>query len=134
MFTMGIIMLIITLPIFVVSIIKLNKSEDLSDDQLGWLITLAVLIIPLSIGVCFAIAAPITAHSEVIKYKEKCEMIQEVVLNGNEYENISITQTIIEQNSWLSEAKADKKMFGIFSMYLFEDIDSLEYIKIEKGE
>ena len=109
MFTMGIIMLIITLPIFVVSIIKLNKSEDLSDDQLGWLITLAVLIIPLSIGVCFAIAAPITAHSEVIKYKEKCEMIQEVVLNGNEYENISITQTIIEQNSWLSEAKADKK-------------------------
>ena len=82
------------------------------------------------VGVVCAICFPLIAHGKVATYKENYNMVQMVIESGSETNNIAISQTIIEYNSWLSEAKASKKTFGIFSEYCLENLDELKYITL----
>lgn len=80
------------------------------------------------------ILLPKRAHKEVAKYKYDYEMVQEVILNGTDLENIKITETVLDYNNWLSEAKADKETWGNWSVYYKEDLDSLNPIVIRRND
>ena len=69
---------------------------------------------------------------QIEEFKYQKEIIEEAVENGTDLENISITQTIIEQNSWLVQAKADVDAFGIASFYYGLGVEDLEPIKIKR--
>jgi hypothetical protein len=69
---------------------------------------------------------------QIEEFKYQKEIIEEAVENGTDLENVSITQTIIEQNSWLAQAKADVDAFGIASFYYGLGVEDLEPIKIKR--
>lgn len=92
-----------------------------------------IYIIAAVISICillFAIFVPLGAKNEVNTYKQSYAMVERVIERGEGYENVGITQTIIDYNMWLSKAKADKKTYGCFSQYYYENLDSLDYICI----
>lgn len=79
-----------------------------------------------------ALIAPAAAKREVRKFNIQKEYVQMAVINGEELENIAITQTIIEMNTWLADAKASLETFGTFSMYYGTGVEDLEPIVIER--
>lgn len=70
--------------------------------------------------------------SNIIEFEHQKEMIEQTVENGTDLENIAITQTIIEYNQWLAEAKASKEIYGIFSLYYGTDVDNMQPITIKR--
>lgn len=83
------------------------------------------------------IITPIVLVDSKAEYEEFLltkEIVQEAYENGTELDNISMTQTIIEKNEWLTKAKANKKTKGIWSVYYYIDIDNIEPISIKRGE
>lgn len=81
-----------------------------------------------------SIFVPITARAEVNYFIAQKEYVELAVENGSDLENIAITQTIIEQNTWLSQAKASKCTYGVFSRYYGVDLDVCEPIVIKRGK
>ena len=84
-----------------------------------------------------SIATPVSLVNARIEYEEFLltkEIVQEAYENGTELDNISITQTIIEKNEWLTKVKVDKKTKGVWSVYYYIDIDDVEPIRISNGE
>ena len=123
--------ILIGIIIFGITVIvnRIKYGEFDTDDWFGGLSSLVVCsIVALCIFLPLSILCPLDAKKEVLKYKKNYEMIQSVMENGTEYDNIAISQTLIEYNTWLSEAKADKEFWGNWSVYVYEDLDSLEYI------
>lgn len=121
---------VITLGInILVELIRYGK-DNLDPDNwgVGWMTLIATGLSALIIFLPVCIFVPLGAKQEVMKYKKDYEMIQEVIKNGSEYNNIAISQTLIEYNTWLSSAKADKELWGNWSEYVYEDLNSLEYI------
>lgn len=106
---------------------------DPSDWDWGWGALAAAAVVALGVLLPLCIFLPIKAHEKVIKYKYDYEMVQEVVLNGKDLENITITEKILEYNNWLSEAKADKETWGNWSIYYKEDLDSLRPIVVSRN-
>lgn len=115
-----------------------NNHRGLYPDEWewGWGIFGGFVISALLILLPFCLLTPKCAHREVVKYSYDYEMVQEVILNGKDLENIRITETILNYNNWLSEAKADKETWRNWSKYYKEDLDSLKpiVIKRNKGE
>ena len=81
-----------------------------------------------------SIFTPIVARREAATFEYHKEFIEEAIENGKELENIAITQTIIEQNKWLADAKAGLETFGCFSKYWGQGIEDLEPIKVEREQ
>jgi hypothetical protein len=84
-----------------------------------------------------SIATPVSLVNARIEYEEFLltkEIVQEAYENGTELDNISITQTIIEKNEWLTKVKVNKKTKGIWSVYYYIDVDNIEPIRINNGE
>ena len=84
-----------------------------------------------------SIATPVSLVNAKIEYEEFLltkEIVQEAYESGTELDNISITQTIIEKNEWLTKVKVDKKTKGIWSVYYYIDIEGVEPIRISNGE
>ena len=106
---------------------------DPVDWDWGWTSFIVSAIVDLGIVLPLCILLPIQAHKEVIKYTYDYEMVQEVVLNGKDLENIKITETILNYNNWLSEAKADKETWDSWSVYYKEDLDSLKPIVVSRN-
>lgn len=113
---------------------KYDRLHDKWDDKdiIGWAISVIaaialVVLIPVSIFV------PMEARREVNYFIVQKEYVEMAVNNGEGLENIAITQTIIEQNKWLANAKASKATYGTFSRYYAVDLDSLEPITIRKN-
>ena len=80
-----------------------------------------------------SITTPITLVNARVEYEEFLltkEIVQEAYENGTELDNISMTQTIIEKNEWLTKAKANKKTKGVLSVYYYIDLDDVEPIRI----
>lgn len=88
------------------------------------LISLIVLLILLGMG--------FGTKAKIIEFEYQREVIEQTVENGTDLENIAITQTIIECNQWLAKAKANKKMYGIFSFYYGTDVDNMQPITIKR--
>lgn len=76
----------------------------------------------------------INAKREQQEWQEKRIMIELVVENGGEYDNVGISNTIIEYNNWLAEVKVSKDRYGIFSSYYAIDISDMEYLTLPKKD
>ena len=74
----------------------------------------------------------INAKQKIREFHYIKEYVVEVVTNGDSLENIAISNTIIEKNQWLAEAKASVDSWGVWSHYYFTDVMELEPITIKK--
>lgn len=84
--------------------------------------------------IALAICNPISAKREYREFVETKVIIEQVVESGDIYDNIGLSQSVIEANRWLAKAKAKKKSYGCFSKYYKLDLDNIEPIKIPKKE
>ena len=66
----------------------------------------------------------------ILRYQNMYNMIEEAINNGNDLENIAITQTKIEFNTWLVDVKTSLERWGNWSLwYLWKDqILALNYL------
>ena len=84
-----------------------------------------------------SIILPIYNEKQFNKYKQKYEYVMSVIDNMNDYQyaNLGITQTILEYNEWLDNAKAAKETYGNWSYYKDIPLEELDYIGLKnKGE
>ena len=133
--------LAITIPLLVLFIVAKYKSEkewlksrkisswECAVEPLG--ISLAISTVVLVISVIIAICIPIGAKREIVEFEYKKEYVETAVENGEEFENISITQTVIESNEWLAKAKAELDIFGCFSQYYKLGLENIEPIAVK---
>lgn len=71
--------------------------------------------------------------TNLIAFHNTRQMIELVIESGSEYDNIAISNAIIEKNTWLTEAKAGRERWGNWSLYP-KEVDNMEYIVIPKNE
>lgn len=88
-----------------------------------------VFIIPFIICLVLAISNPMQAKRKYRTFCYQREMIEEIIESGEDLDNVSISQTIIEANEWLAKAKASKEMYGCFSSYYKIDIENIKPIQ-----
>lgn len=103
-----------------------------------WMINIGTGV--LCIGLCDIVVLPVTwitdaeAKKEVKSFEYQRVYIEQTINNAGIFENFAINQTIIEQNQWLSKAKADIDEFGVWSAYYYTEVRDLEPIAIKRGE
>lgn len=111
-----------------------NEYQNIYDDTdpfIGWVIA----VIAGALSICFlpiCIIAPLQAQKEVNYFITQKEYIEMAIENGEELENIAITQEIIKQNEWLARAKASVETYGCFSMYYKINFSELTPIVISR--
>ena len=115
---------------------RLNKITN-SKSWVSGISFIVAMIVGLGLLVCLLVC-PIeycTAKDKYATFIETQELVR-VVYDGeyNEYENAGLNTKVVELNKWLAEARASKKNWGICSAYYSFDLDSLDYIKLVKGE
>lgn len=108
-----------------------SKFKYQESDWIGWCTAIAAGFISFVLLLC-SIFCPLTARREANYFMAQKEYVELAVENGKNLENIAITQTIIDQNKWLANAKASKATYGCFSKYHGVDLDSLEPIVINR--
>ena len=86
----------------------------------------AILFVLSLIIICIVGPAP----STILRYQNMYGMIESAINNGTDLENIAITQTKIEFNAWLVDAKTSLERWGNWSSwYLWKDqIMALNYL------
>lgn len=96
-----------------------------------------LITIPTVLGnimlVAFLIACPIIEARTRVQYNELLEtsqMIERVIDNGEDLENIGITQTIIDYNKNIARIKASKKSWGYWSPWYKYDVEKLQYVRV----
>ena len=107
------------------------------DNAIEWGFGIALIIIFFAaflISIVLAISDPISAKREYLEFIEQKAIIEQVIESGDVYDNISISQSVIEANKWLAKAKASKKSYGCFSKYYKIDLDDIDPINILKKE
>ena len=102
------------------------------EDYCWWSVPFVLFCVTAIIFVITVVAGTISNKAEVAAFESEKQMIEECVINGESLENISITQTIIEKNSWLATAQADLKTLGAFSWYYWSGVENLEPIQIKR--
>lgn len=134
------ILVIVSAVVLIVGIVLIYGGTVLN---WGWGgVEIVGMIITYLSGVIFiaftliAIIIPLNGKIEYEAFLENRAIIEEVIDDSNSLENAGINNIIIETNKWLAEAKASKKVYGIFSSYYRLPIEEIEPIKInitEKG-
>lgn len=92
---------------------------------------LFVFVACISFAITFAACGAIVVKSAEEEYEQFLvtqDVFEQVYVAENELENIKLTETIIEMNQWLVEAKASKKTYGRFSRYYYLNVEDLEPI------
>lgn len=92
----------------------------------------AVLFFVLS--TCAAISFPIQAKQRYLEFENTRIILQQAYENGTASDNLAITNTVINANKWLAQAKANKQTYGIFSKYYFIDFEKIEPIELQRSE
>jgi len=112
---------------------KYDRLHDKWDDAdcIGWGISILMAIVVMTL-IPLSIFLPLNAQREANYFISQKEYVEMAVNNGEGLENIAITQTIIEQNKWLANAKASKATYGSFSRYYNVDLDSLDPITVRQ--
>ena len=90
-----------------------------------------VFVVSISLALTFAVCGVATlkvAEEEYEQFLATQDVFEQVYVAENELENIKLTETIIEMNHWLVEAKASKKTYGCFSRYYYLNVEDLEPI------
>ena len=124
--------LIIFGAIFAISIIALVVSRALwRYDFSDWLTPLSVCTMIISLVVCVGLlAARVEAKQQCLAFEEVKSMCISNVANAENWENVGITGTIIEQNTWLVNTKASVREFGVWSIYYNLGVEEMEYISL----
>lgn len=110
---------------------KIKKIRELDDNVI--VLALTTLCSTVAVILCvISFVLPITAQSEVNYYIQQKEYVELAIENGEDFENIAITQIVIENNEWLAQAKASKLTYGCFSRFYNIDLSNLEPITIQR--
>lgn len=105
-----------------------EKEETFSG---GAVVLMVAFLVCLSLALVFAVGSAIAlknAEAEYEQFLATQDVFEQVYVADNELENIKLTETIIEMNHWLVQAKANKKAYGWFSKYYFLNVEDLEPI------
>lgn len=108
---------------------KYAKKETTNHD--GAKVSLFVFVVCITLAITFAVCGAIASKAAEAEYEQFLvtqDVFEQVYVAENELENIKLTETIIEMNHWLVEAKASKKTYGCFSRYYFLNVEDLEPI------
>lgn len=77
-----------------------------------------------------AIFTPMEAAKEVTYWSEFAPMVENLIEQSSGYQDVGITEKVIEYNSWLAKARSSQEVYKNFSAYYGIDLSALEYIKI----
>ena len=104
--------------------------DKLSDNNfVFYIIGTATCIVTIILLFC-AIFNPISAAEEVAYWSEFVPMVENLIEDSNGYQDVGITNKVIEYNSWLAKARSSQEIYGNWSRYYNLDLSQLEYIKI----
>jgi hypothetical protein len=119
--------------IFVISVIALVILS-----QVLWEYDFSEWLIPLSIGIMVIslitglvlLGVRASAKQGCLAFEETKSMFISSVANADDFENIGVTNAIIEQNKWLVHAKTSVRKYGIWSLYYSLGVEEMEYISL----
>lgn len=111
-----------------------EKASDCEDAKEPCLISALGCGLIALIMLIACLCVPIGVKREIATFNYNKQFVELAIEKGNELENIAITQTVIETNKWLAEAKADLETYGCFSKYYNSGITELEPITINRGK
>lgn len=81
-----------------------------------------------------AICLPISAKEQYNKFVGVSEMVEQIYDENGSLENAGLTMKVIEMNTWLSDARVNKEMYGNWSMYCNLDLEAIDYISLKGDE
>ena len=110
---------------------KRMKFWDKFDDNsfIFYIIGTLACIAAVILFVC-AIFIPLSAADNVAYWSEFAPMVENLVDNSSGYQDVGMTNKIVEYNSWLARARSSQEIYGNWSSYYNIDLSQLEYIKI----
>lgn len=92
---------------------------------------IGLLLIAATFGLILAaIFTLMEAAKEVTYWSEFAPMVENLIEQSSGYQDVGITEKVIEYNSWLAEARSSQEIYKNFSAYYGVDLSALEYIKI----
>ena len=145
-------LIILAITIIVIVAIRLIQRKmnysNYSDWGMFFGIIYFCLIVFTLVVLGIATISPFVANRNIEDFGEYKHYIEELYVFENEdkcvfmqdenYDSLtkcvadtSVYEEILGYNMWLTEARASKRGYGIFSFYRFKDLDDLEYIEIE---
>ncbi len=74
------------------------------------------------------------ADQEYKEFIATSEMIEQVYKEEQTLENAGLNQKVLEMNAWLTNARADKEVWGSWSIYCYLDLNEVKYISLKGGE
>lgn len=104
--------------------------DKLNDSDFIFYIVGTIACIAAIILLFCAIFNPICAAEEVAYWSEFVPMVEDLIEGSNGYQDVGITNKVIEYNSWLARARSSQETYGNWSSYYNIDLSQLEYIKI----
>lgn len=109
---------------------RLNAISYTTSGIFIGVIVISILILIIMITV--AITAPICANREVaywLEFKPMAEQVLNSTVDSNSTAlTITLTDKIIEYNTWLADARASQNTFSNWSSYYGIDLSALDYI------
>lgn len=114
--------------IIAVVLIIINKGKHIFLDLL-----IGIFIILSLLPISLAIILPMSGEQNINYLKTQRTYIIETIKNSKDLYNISVTQSIIEYNSKLAGAKAEKEFFGNWGSYIGDELDTIEPILLDDG-
>ena len=109
---------------------KMRFWDSLSDHNFIFYIIGALTCITAVILLLCAIFVPISAAEQVAYWSEFAPMVENLVDNSTGYQDVGITDKIVEYNSWLARARSSQEIYGNWSSYYGIDLSQLQYIQI----
>ena len=106
-----------------------KRSETITDDGAKAVLSLCGIFILFAITFgAGGFAVVKDAEKDYEQFLATQDVFEQVYVAENELENIKLTETILEMNGWLVNAKANKKTYGWFSRYYYLNVEDLEPI------
>lgn len=104
--------------------------DGVSDHDFIFYIIGTVACIAMVILFFSAIFTPLGAADQVAYWSEFAPMVENLVDNSTGYQDVGITNKIVEYNSWLARARSSQEIYGNWSSYYGIDLSQLQYIQI----
>lgn len=109
---------------------KMQRWDKLSDNYfIFYVIGVIACVVAIILLFC-AIFNPIGAAEEVAYWSEFAPMVEDLVESSSGYQDVGITNKVVDYNSWLAKARSSQEIYGNWSRYYGIDLSQLDYIKI----
>ena len=109
---------------------KVRFWDKLNDNNFIFYIIGTIACIATIVLLFCAIFNPISATEEVAYWSEFAPMVENLIEDSNGYQDVGITNKVIEYNSWLAKARSSQEIYGNWSSYYGIDLSQLQYIQI----